>query len=224
MIICGDVRTIMPMIPNNYIDLIITDPPYLIDFQSNQRVATPKFQKIKNDTLGDIDLIDFYFMECNRVLKDNTAIYSFCGWQTIEYFKPLFEKYFSLKNILVWDKLRHGMGDLKGSFAYQYELILYGHKGRSLVKGYRNSDVLKSFPKVPPGNLVHPNEKPVPLLEFLMSKSSNINDLVFDGFMGSGSTAIAAKSADRKFLGVEISPYYCGVSKRRLEEMPRRLF
>lgn len=223
MIICADIRHVLPGIPNEYIDLIVTDPPYLMDYQSNQRVATPKFAKIANDTEADVSLIEFYFQECNRVLKPNTAIYSFCSWKTIEIFKPLFERFFLLKNILIWDKLRHGMGDLRGAFADQYEMILFGHKGRTLINGYRNSDVLR-FPKVAPAKLVHPNEKPMELLEFLISKSSNEGDLVFDGFLGSGTTAIAALASNRRFLGVELEPAYCKSALNKLEEMPRRLF
>lgn len=73
------------------------------------------------------------------------------------------------------------MGDLKGSYAYQYELIIYAVKGKVKLNGKRDSDILK-FKKT--GNNFHPTQKPVELLEYLIEKSSSNNGVVFDGFMG----------------------------------------
>ena len=96
----------MKTIPDGSIDCIITDPPYLINYRSNRRTIKEKFNKIEND-IDSYDLISSYYKECFRLLKNNTAIYSFCSWHHIEFFKTEFEKYFDLKNIIVWNKNNH---------------------------------------------------------------------------------------------------------------------
>ena len=87
----SDCLEIMKDIKDESIDLIVTDPPYLINYQSNHRKN--KYKKIKNDIEAD-ELISNYFKECYRILKDNTAIYSFCSWHNIDFSNK------NLKNIL----------------------------------------------------------------------------------------------------------------------------
>lgn len=201
------------------IDLIVSDPPYLIDYQSNRRKKLEKFKKIKNDTNVDknIDLISDYFTLCEQKLKQDSSIYIFCDYKTIETFKILFERSFKLKNVLIWKKNHWGMGDLAGSYAHQYEMIMYGHKGRDLLRNKRHPDVLE-FDKISGQNLLHPTEKPTDLLRFLITNSSDIGDLVFDGFAGSGSTLIAAKETNRNYLGCEIDFAWYEIASSRLEQ------
>ena len=208
----GDCLEIMKDIKDKSINLIVTDPPYLIDYQSNRR--RNKYKKIKNDIEAD-ELISNYFKECYRILKDNTAIYSFCSWHNIDFFKQEFEKYFKLKNIIVWNKNNRSTGDLKGSYAPKYELILFGHKGRRLINGYRYPDVLDAKKT---GNKLHPTQKPIDLLEIFIKASSNEGDTVFDGFMGSNSTGIASIKNDRKFIGIELDIDYYNIAKQRIDE------
>ena len=137
----------MKLVNGKSIDMIITDPPYLMNYKSNRRIKQEKFDYIMND-INSEEMIIKYIEECFRILKDNTAIYLFCSWHHIDFFKQEFEKYFKLKNLIVWSKNNHGSGDLKGAYAPKHELILYGHKGRSLFREKRISDVI-DFPKVP---------------------------------------------------------------------------
>ena len=125
-LIQGNCLEVMKEIPDKSIDLIVTDPPYGINFQSNYRKKS--YKKIKND--NSLDFLNYLFSESFRVLKDNTAIYCFCSWHNVDEFKRQFEMFFKLKNIIIWEKNNTSMGDLKGSFAPKYEMILYGHKGR----------------------------------------------------------------------------------------------
>lgn len=106
----GDCLEVIKNIPDKSIDLIITDPPYLMNYQSNRRKKENRFDKIKNDKDNYI-LIQEYFKECYRIMRNNTAIYCFCSWHNIDFFKKEFEKYFKLKNIIVWNKNNHGTGD-----------------------------------------------------------------------------------------------------------------
>ena len=122
------------------VDAIICDPPYGIDFKSNYRKE--KYEKITND--DDLSFLDEYFQKCNKLLNENTHVYCFCSWHHIDTFKIAFEKYFKLKNIIVWEKNNTSMGDLKGSYAPKYEFILFGHKGRRLRNGKRLPDVIQA--------------------------------------------------------------------------------
>ena len=212
----GDCLEIMKDIKDKSIDLIVTDPPYLINYQSNYR--RNKYKKIKNDIKAE-ELISNYFKECYRILKDNTAIYSFCSWHNIDFFKQEFEKYFKLKNIIVWNKNNTSMGDLKGSYAPKHEFILFGHKGRKLINGFRYPDVLEAKRT---GNKLHPTQKPIDLLEIFIKASSDVGDIVFDGFMGSNSTGIASIKNNRKFIGIELDSNYYNIAKQRIDEYAKR--
>ena len=82
------------------VDCILTDPPYGMNFKSNHR--KDKYKTILND--NDLDFLEIYFSKCYSLLNDNTHIYCFCSWHNIDKFKIEFEKYFKLKNIIVWEK------------------------------------------------------------------------------------------------------------------------
>lgn len=123
---------------------------------------------------------------------------------------------FTIKNVLIWQKNNHTAGDLEAQYGQCYEPILYLNKGRRVINGKRLEDVWK-FDRVPSNKLVHQNEKPIPLLIQCLLKSSSENDLVFDGFMGSASTAVACMRAKRRFLGFELDEYYFDVAQNRLE-------
>ena len=193
------------------VDCILTDPPYGMSFKSNYRKE--KYNLIAND--NNLDFIKNYFSRCYTLLKEDTHIYCFCSWHNIDKFKMEFEKYFKLKNIIVWEKNNTSMGDLKGSYAPKYEFILYGHKGRRLRNGFRYPDILK-FNRT--GNKYHPTQKPTDLIELLLNQSSNENEVVFDGFMGSGSTGVACMNTNRKFIGIELDKKYFDIASKRIEE------
>ena len=213
----GDCLEVMGGIKDKSVDLIVTDPPYLMDYQSNRRKKEDRFDKIKNDK-GNYMLIQDYLEECHRIMKDNTAIYCFCSWHNIDFFKNEFEKHFKLKNILVWNKNNHGTGDLKGSYAPKHEFILFGHKGRTLLREKRIADVI-DCPKISSNKLTHPTEKPQDLLEIFIKQSSDEGSIIFDGFMGTGSCGIAAKKLSRNFIGIELDEKYFNVAKDRLENI-----
>ena len=213
----GDCLEIMGGIKDKSVDLIVTDPPYLMNYQSNRRKKEDRFDKIKNDK-GNYMLIQDYLEECHRIMKDNTAIYCFCSWHNIDFFKNEFEKHFKLKNILVWNKNNHGTGDLKGSYAPKHEFILFGHKGRTLLREKRIADVI-DCPKISSNKLTHPTEKPQDLLEIFIKQSSDVGSIIFDGFMGTGSCGIAAKKLNRNFIGIELDEKYFNIAKNRLENI-----
>lgn len=193
------------------VDCILADPPYGMNFKSNYRKN--KYEKIKSD--NNLNFLPLLFNKLYKILNDNSHIYCFCSWHNIDKFKIEFEKYFKLKNIIVWEKNNTSMGDLKGSYAPKHEFILYGHKGRRLRNGFRYADIIKAKRT---NNKLHPTQKPVDLLELLLKQSTNKNEIVLDCFMGSGSTGVACANTGRKFIGIELDNNYFDIASKRIEE------
>ena len=206
----GDCLERMKEIPDGSIDLILTDPPYGMSYNSGRRKVS--YGEIKND--HSLYWLDGFAEECFRVANNNTAHYVTCSFHHIDTFKQAFQKYFKIKNILVWVKNNHGSGDLKGDFAPQHEFILFLHKGRRLYNGGRVSNVLH-FPKT--GNKLHPTQKPVEMMEFLIQKFCDEGQVVLDPFMGSGSTGVACVNTKRNFIGIELDEDYFRIAKNRIE-------
>ena len=204
----------MKRIPDNSINMILTDPPYGMSFRSNYRKN--KYENIKNDK--DLSWLPVFAEECYRVSKDNSAHYVFCSFHHIDKFKQAFEKHFKVKNILTWVKNNTSMGDLKGDFAPKTEFILFLHKGRSLIRGKRDSNVLE-YRRT--GNKIHPTQKPLDLTEFLITKFSDPGDIVLDPFIGSGTTAIACINTDRNYIGFELDKTYYEISLDRINSHKR---
>lgn len=205
----GDCLDLIKNIPDGHLGGVITDPPYGMNFQSHRRKI--EYNKIAND--NSLDWLDKYFAECYCCLKDNTAIYCFCSWHNVDIFKQVFEKYFKLKNILIWVKNNHGSGDLQAAYAPKYEMILYGNKGRCKFRNGRKEDVL-FYNKT--NNIFHPTQKPVDLIEDLLLNSTDKNDWILDGYMGSGSVGVACKNTNRNFIGFEINQDYFEVAYKRI--------
>lgn len=201
---------------NKKVDAIITDPPYLINYQSGHRKKELRFKHMKSDTKEN-EIISIFFEKVKKVLQKNSPLFVFCSWHHIDFFKVEFQKNFKLKSLLVWVKNNHGMGDLMGSYAPKYELVLFGENGRCVRQlGRKRHPDLVFFDKVPPQKLIHPTEKPVPLIEQFLLDYTKEGDIVADFFMGSGSTGEACLLNGRKFLGVEIEKDYFNITKERL--------
>jgi DNA modification methylase len=121
------------------------------------------------------------------------------------------------------------MGDLKGAYAGQYEVILYLNKGRVELNGARDTDIWE-FDREPPK--MHPTMKPIELIAYALNKSSKKGDVVLDCFGGSGSTLIAceqlnrkcymAEQLNRKCYMAELDPHYCDVIINRWETFTGR--
>ena len=205
----GDCFELLKDIPDESVDMILTDPPYGMNFQSSHRKT--KYEKIKGDS--NLDWLDDFVNEIYRVSKPNTAHYVFCSFHHIDKFKQAIERKFKIKNILTWVKNNTSMGDLKGDFAPKTEFIIFFHKGRRLINGRRDPNVLE-FKKTQ--NQLHPTQKPVDMTEYLIEKFSDEGDLILDPFMGSGTTGIACINTNRNFIGMELDVSYFEVAKGRI--------
>ena len=107
------------------------------------------------------------------------------------------------------------MGDLKCSYAGQYEICLYLNNGKKELNGKRYTDVWE-FDREPPK--LHPTMKPIDLIAFALKNSSNINDIIIDVFGGSGSTLIACEQLNRNCYMMELDPHYIDVIIKRWED------
>lgn len=200
----------MNEIDDGSIDLILTDPPYGINFRSNRRNG--RHSLITND--DNLYWLVPFLKECKRVMKPDAHAYIFISHHHIDVVLLEIKKYLSFKSILVWNKNHFGMGDLRGDYAPQYEFIIFCSNGKRKLNGRRTSNVL-NFKRT--GNKLHPTEKPVDLFEFLMSKSSKVGDIVLDPFAGSGTTGVACRNIIRNFILIEKDNAHYEILTRRID-------
>jgi len=208
-VIQGDCLKVMKDIPDNSVDLVLTDPPYGIEYK--RHIPYPRYEKIDND--NNLDWLPLVIKEMYRVLYERGNMYMFCNWQNVDIFKTEISKHFTIRNMLIWNKGGGGMGDLKTTYGSVYEICFFANKKPSKLNGRRDNDVINLSRS---GNKFHPTEKPISLIGYLIRKSSNESDLILDPFLGSGTTAVAAKQLKRNFIGIEISPEYCKIANERL--------
>ncbi|MBD3165239.1 hypothetical protein GF324_01455 [bacterium] len=213
----GDNMLTLTQMPAETVDLILTDPPYAINYASNRRVKNPKFQHLQND--NSTDWIPRFAEHAFRVLKNNRHMYCFCRHDTYPDFVAALQAVgFTLKRTLIWVKNNHGSGDLKGDYAPQDEWIIYCQKGRRQLAGKRHSNILY-YNKVASKHLTHSTEKPIDLLKFLIGKSTHTKgELVLDPFAGSGSTMLAAIEMERAYCVIELAEYYYLTTAKRQSE------
>ena len=215
LLVHGDCRKFIPTIERHSIDLVLTDPPYGISYQTNHRTVSKTPDVIDND--HSIELIADIFKGLRPKLSGLGSIYCFCSATNIEQVLPLVKAvYGSVKNLLVWDKQNWGCGDLYNAYGSQYEFIVYAAKaqGRPLAK--RRGDIL-SFARVAQPGQVHPNHKPTTLLRYLIENTTPIGATVFDPCMGGGSCAVACVETGRKFIGCEINSNYFAAATKSVE-------
>lgn len=211
-LICGDstdVAVVDRLMDGVKADMVFCDAPYGYKYESNYQ---DKYEMLQND-----DKILDFIPAIWGAMKDNCPVYEFCGWQSLKKWLEYFENTsLDLKNVIIWKKNNWSMGDLKGAYAGQYEVILYLNKGRVELNGARDTDIWE-FDREPPK--MHPTMKPIELIAYALSKSSKKNDVVLDCFGGSGSTLIACEQTGRKCCMMELDPHYVDVIIKRWENL-----
>lgn len=212
-----DCLEFMKTLPDKCIDLVLTDPPYGMNFVSGHRQN--KHKPIEND--NNLEWLPDFITETGRILKDDAHAYFFCSFHNVDIFKQEIKKQLKVKNILIWHKNNTGMGDLFGDYAPQYEMIIFCSDGSKKLNGSRDSNIIKAQRTL---NELHPTQKPIQLIEYLIDKSSIENDIIFDPFLGSGTTALACKNLKRNYIGCEISNEYYKIANDRLDNSTGLLF
>ena len=211
------------MLPDNCIDLVVSDPPYLLNQRGNAGNSGGMLQKElnKKDKVFEFNSVNIedYLHELYRVLKDGTHCYLMCNHVNLTHFlKVIDESKFHFIKCLIWQKGNLIMGT---KYMNAFEYILFMSKGTNRnVNDCGIPDIL-SVPNIKTkdidGGNIHDSEKPVRLMEILITQSSNKGDIVLDPFMGSGTTALACINKNRKFIGYEIDPKYHKLCEKRIK-------
>ena len=211
----GDAFEWMRSMPAESVDLFLTDPPYQSLEKHRARGTTTRLKKSKGSSnewfsvIGD-DRMPELLREAYRVLRRDRHAYVFCDPDTLFVLRPAAQAAgFEFRRIIVWDKARAGMGY---GYRRQTEFVIYLRKGNRQVADLGVPDLLRC-PAIRNG---YPTEKPVPLLETLVSQSTQRGELVIDPFMGSGSAGVAAIGLGRGFQGRDISPRSIALASERL--------
>jgi len=205
---------------------VITDPPFGVDNQSNMAktdAGKEYARKIANDESPEIAMKVFTDVMQSVIpgVKDESDIYVFTSHQVLEewltFTRDLFEPFgFKRKAILVWEKDGPGMGDLN-SWGMGCEFILYYKRGNRLKSEPRRNNVIH-IPQLRPNELIHPHEKPLPLLELLIKHSTDRGNFVLDPFGGSGSLVRAAQRCGRSAIAIELDEYNAHLARKKLHE------
>lgn len=223
---------------NDCIDLIVTDPPYGVNFEQN----------FYNDSTEHVlNSVNVWFLEMYRLLKPGSLLYMFVGvLQIHEFIQAGIAAGLKYKNILAVRSFNNGAKRAKNNFGYQFQPVLLFSKGKA-----RNLNDINAIPTSPgwyndkrnknpnkftyeypnwfktewffasakrAAKTIHPNEKNVDFIKFLIEVSTNPGDHVLDPFMGSGTTGIAATITGRNFTGVELDTNYYNIAKERIKQ------
>lgn len=212
-LMCGDstmIDNVEKLMAGKKADMVFTDPPYGYKYESHRYKDGNPHGMLKNDD-KIIDFMPILFWATH----DNAAVYICGSHQNTHLWRPLIDNNFKYKNMIVWKKNNWSMGDLKGAYGGQHELILFAHKGSVELRGERHRDIWE-FDRDPPKD--HPTQKPVDLIMFAINNTSDQGDNVIDLFGGSGSTLIACEKTNRKCFMMELTPNYCDVIINRWQK------
>tara|TARA_B110000908_G_C10219427_1_gene434540 strand:- start:500 stop:1789 length:1290 start_codon:yes stop_codon:yes gene_type:complete len=201
----GDSLKILETLEDGCIDVVLTDPPYGINYVSNRSIFDDAITKrgLLNDGKEEaFKLLDKTCEILQRKTANNAHLYFFCSWSVFSDFEKIISKYFTIKTPIVWDKGNKGSGDLDNDWGNQTEIVLYCVKGKKLVNTRRGN--LISVSRLHTSKMVHPTQKPIELIKEILKVSVTDGDFVVDPFMGSGSTIKAANELKYKSLGIEL--------------------
>ena len=205
-VILGDCLKGMPRLPTGSVDLIVTDPPYLVDYKARDGRAFP------NDR--DEAWLAPAYREMHRLLKRDAYLVSFYGWFKVHRFMEAWlAAGFRPVGHIVWTKhYRSNSGYLHYRHEHAYLLTKGAPRPRVVLddaQDWRYS-----------GNRFHPTQKPVMAIEPLIRAYSVPEALVLDPFAGSGATLIAAHKLGRRYLGIEMVREYAATAARLNRQRP----
>ena len=221
-LLCGDSTDsdqVAKLMNGQKADMVFTDPPYGMGYKSNgwdskktNSIGNKNDKKIlgdENTTVG-IDAIRL----TSLFIKENVHLFFWCRWDSFSDFANAAAEFSNVKGNIVWDKGdAPGLGDLECSFGGN-EMAVHSIVGRRKIKKRINSVWKVNRPKGL--TMVHPTQKPIEIIELAIDNCTDLNDLILDLFLGSGSTMVASHQLNRKCYGMEIDPKYCQVILDRM--------
>lgn len=224
-----DAFKLIQKLPDNSVDLILTDPPYNLAPYSTGNIELKRRKDINND-LADWDNVDFdparLVKEFKRVLKPDGNIFAFTSYNLVGKRHSSFDPVFDTFQFMVWHKTNPTPNFFKKWFLNSCELIMCmwdkGHKrnfsDQRSMHNFVESGICMGNERVkwPDGKSLHPTQKPVGILQHIIKIASNPWDVVFDPFMGVWSTGEAALALGRKFVGFDLEKVYFEAAQKRL--------
>ncbi|KKN22236.1 hypothetical protein LCGC14_0917370 [marine sediment metagenome] len=207
----GDCHEILPTLEK--VDLVLTDPPYFLPIQSYVGTRGNGYQK---RMIGDLSVLKGYFelvfSDFEKVLNETGTYYIFCDAKSYPIFWQVMFPLCKNVRLLIWDKQISYNGY---TWRHQHELIAWGELDKTDRIPTGDGDVIKCR-GVLQADRNHPAEKPVEVMEKLISKHSA--GIVLDPFMGSGTTLFASKQLNRHCIGIEIEEKYCEIAAQRCSQ------
>jgi len=233
-IACGDCLKFLQEIPDKSVDLVLTDPPYNLGLFMHKRGTNIKGMRDHHFAYSGWDNLEFeewcklmqkFFVQCGRVLKDKGALLMFMSIMKVEtIINEALDAGFYYKTVGIWHKTNPMPRNMNLHFVNSTESWLYfinhGTTGTFNNEGKPVHDFIETatISKSEHDLSKHPTQKPVKLLEHFVKLLSNKGDVVLDPFMGSGSTGVATEHLNRKFIGIELNEEYCNIAKQRIKE------
>lgn len=232
-------RKILDKHPNGCFDMIFADPPYFLSnggftCQNGRMVSVDKGSWDKsNGMAADMEFYEEWLRLCYALLKPNGTIWVCGTYHNIYLIGYLMQTIgFHTLNNITWEKPNPPPNLSCRFFAHSTETLLWAKKSKTakhifhydLMKAQNNGKQMKSVWQFTPPNKAekafgkHPTQKPLALLERCILAASNVGDLIFDPFMGSGTTGVAALKHGRYFCGCEIETEYFELAKKRLQK------
>jgi site-specific DNA-methyltransferase (adenine-specific) len=220
---CGDALEILPTLSG--VDAVVTDPPYSSGARTSvsirartgmTRGAMWADESLMNDrmtTTGFVWMLRHVAMDCGQILSDGGSFLCFIDWRQYPQLYGAIETCnLRIQNLVVWDKVDIGMGN---GFRNRHELLIHASRGvpRVYHKGTANVIACKRIAS----SEIHPTEKPIYIYHQILPVVTELDQIVLDPFMGSGTTGVACANLGRKFIGIEIEPKYFDIACERIE-------
>lgn len=214
-----DALSLLARLPDNSVDMILCDPPYGIGYESSWTTRNDGSLRTTPTKFGEDKLDTTWLSQIERVLKDKGALYLFTRWDVLHHWNKAINDT-GLKTVqrIIWYKAHWKMGDLR-YYGSQTEDILFARKGEHhLLWSKREGNVWYSADALyqNDGYWEHPTQKPLKIIRKAIQYSCPIDGIVLDPFIGSGTTAVAARNLGRRYIGCDISPEYVAIARRRL--------
>ena len=226
-IVTGDCRELAAALPHESVDLVLTDPPYGIDYQMTAPGKITHDRRNTQRTFGADKLDTSWLLDAYRILKPNRCAFVFTRWDVLQTWKDAAEAAgFVMSQRLIWDKSHFGSGDLR-YYGSQTEDVLFLRKGAPVMQWEgRKGNVYKTATRAyfPERSDLHPTQKPESLAREWIQDTTQPGQIVVDFFSGSGTFAAAAKQTGRRFLAFELRADYADISRQRLHNTQVPLF